>query len=509
VGPAALEASVRAHPNGETYSALGIWFGDRHQSECAVQVLEAGLKLEPNSSHLSYLLGLSFYTAGKLQEAVAPLQHSIELDSKNEKAHLLLASAYGELDRGNEAFVEWQAALRINPNSAMALDGIAKILLAAGDNESVIAQLSSMQLDEKLTLDLAVAYSRAGQLDNAASTLTKGMKSYPNSTSITSSLVSVYSKQLRLEEAEKVASEFATRNPHNLEAQRVYLQVLVFTGKNLAAEPLARTLLTQAPNDADFLYLKGVVERAMGKLSDARMHLEKSEKLDPNRYSTYFNLGCTLEQLQEYGGAKAQLEKAIELGPSESESRVELAKVLRRLGETEAAQQQLAVYQKQMKDKSDQAESAQKANQAAEALHAGDKQKAAAFYREAVAATPDNAALLYQLALLLGDLNDTKGERAELEQAVTVDPSYALAQYQLGYVESRDGDMAGAEQRLRLAIKASPGYIKAWLALSVTLAMESRLPDALQAVDSALKIAPENNEALELRKSLLASQPQR
>ena len=88
------------------------------------------------------------------------------------------------------------------------------------------------------------------------------------------------------------------------------------------------------------------------------------------------------------------------------------------------------------------------------------------------------------------------------------DPGFALGQYQLGYLASRDGDLSGAEQRLRLAIRASPGYVKAWLALAATLAMESRFPDALEAVDSALKIAPENNEALELRKSLAASQAQ-
>jgi tetratricopeptide (TPR) repeat protein len=504
-----LEARVHSHPDTGAYEALGIWFGDRHQSACAAQAFQAGLKLAPNSPRLSYLLGLSLYTAGKLQESVAPLRHSVELQPQDEKAHLLLASALDSLGRSNEAFIEWQAALRIDTNSKMALHGIAKILLAAGDNESVIAQLSSMQLDENLALDLAIAYGRGGQLDNAASTLNKGLKAYPNSTSITSSLASVYGKQLRLEEADKVASQLALRNPRNIEAQRVYLQVLVFTGKNLAAVPLARKLLLQAPNDADFLYLNGVVERATGKFEQARTHLEKSEKLDPNRYSTYFNLGCTLEQLQEYEGAKAQLQKAIELGPAESESRVELAKVLRKLGETDAAQQQLEIYRKQMEDKSDQAMAAQKSTQAEQAARAGDKQTAAALYREAIADLPDSAALPYRLALVLSELNDTEGERSALEQAVKIDPNFALAQYQLGYLDSRERNTVGAERRLRLAIKASPGYVQAWLALATTLAMESRIPDALQAVDSALKIAPDSEEALELRKTIVARQAQR
>ena len=509
VGPAPLEARVHSHPDGDAYAALGIWFGENRKSECAAQAFQAGLKLEPNSPRLSYLLGLSLYTAGKLQESVVPLQHSVELETKDEKAHLLLASALAGLGRDKEAFVEWQAALRIDPNSKMALDGIAKILLAAGDNESVIAQLSAMQLDESLTLDLAIAYGRTGQLDNAARMLNQGLKTYPNSTALTSSLVSVYVKQVRLEEADKVAEQLAHRNPRDIEAQRVYLQVLVLNAENQTAIPLARKLLAQAPHDADFLYLNGVLERATGDFTAARRHLEEAARLDPNRYSTRFNLGCTLEQLQDHAGAKEQLQKAIELDPDESESHFELAKVLRKLGETEAAQQQLLLYQKQLKDKSDQTIAAQKSTQAAEAARAGDKQKAVALYREAIAVLPDNAGLPYQMAQVLNDLNDIEGERSALEQAVKIDPNFALAQYQLGILDSRNGDTGGAEQQFRLAIKASPGYVQAWLALAATLAMESRIPDALQAVDSALKIAPDNSEALELRKNLAAGQAQR
>ena len=509
VGPAPLEARVHSHPDAEVYAALGVWFGEHHRSECAAQTFQAGLKLEPNSPRLSYLLGLSLYTAGKLQESVTPLRHAVELDPKNEKAHLLLASALSGLNRGNEAFFEWQAALRINSNSKMALDGIAKTLLAAGDNDTVIAQLASMQLDENLAQDLAIAYGRAGQLDKAADTLSQELKTYPDSTALTASLVSVYVKQLRLEEADKLAEQLARRNPRNLEAQRVYLQELVFNGKNQTAVPMARKLLAQAPHDADFLYLNGVVERAIGEFTAARKHLEEAEKLDPNRYSIHFKLGCTLEQLEDYEGAKAQLQKAIELDPAQLESRVELAKVLRKLGETEAAKQQLLLYQNQLEETSNGAVAAQKSTQAAEAARAGDKQQAVSLYREAIAAVPNDAGLQYRLAQVLSDLNDTKGERTALEQAVKIDPAFALAQYQLGYLDSLDGDTADAEQRLRMAIKASPGYVQAWLALAATLARESRVPEALQAVDSALKIAPDSREALELRKNLAAAQAQR
>ncbi|MGA8086798.1 MAG: tetratricopeptide repeat protein [Terracidiphilus sp.] len=508
VAPTRLEARVHSHPDAEAYTALGIWFGDNHKSACAAQAFQAGIRLEPGSPRLNYLLGLSLYTAGELEKSVVPLRRSVELDPKNEKAHLLLASALTGLGQSKDAFTEWQAVLRINPESKMALDGIAKILMAAGDNESVIAQLQGMQLDENLTLDLATAYGNTGEFDNAADTLNKGLKAYQSSVPLTSSLVSVYVKQVRLEEAEKIADQLARRNPQDIEAQRVYLQVLVFDAKNQTAMPLARKLLARAPHDADFLYLNGVLERTAGDLDSARKHLEQAASLDPNRYSTRFNLGFTLEQLHDDAGAKVQLQRAIELDPTEPQCHFELAKVLRKLGENAAAQEQLALYQKQVKEQTDQSIAAQKSTQAVEAMRAGDKQKAAALYREAIAVLPDNAGLLYRLAGVLNDLEDWKGERSALDQAVNVDPNFALAHYQLAYLDSHEGNLDSAEQHLRLAIQASPGYVQAWVALATTLAMESRFSDAQHALDSALNISPNNTEALELRKKLSDRQEQ-
>jgi tetratricopeptide (TPR) repeat protein len=106
VAPTQLEARVRAHPNADAYAALGIWYGNNHKSACEARAFQAGLKLEPDSPRLTYLLGLSLYTAGEPEESVTPLHHAFELDTKSEKAHLLLASALDGLGRSREAFVE-------------------------------------------------------------------------------------------------------------------------------------------------------------------------------------------------------------------------------------------------------------------------------------------------------------------------------------------------------------------------------------------------------------------
>ena len=166
-GPAALEAKVHAHPDGDAYAELGNWFGENHKSECAVKAFQSGLTLEPDSARLNYLLGLSYYTAGQFEEAVAPLHQSIQADPDQDKSHLLLAATLTSLGRGKEAVPEWSAALKIDPSSKMALDGLAKELTAAGDYDAVIEHLSKVDRDEALDLDLALAYGKANRLDES------------------------------------------------------------------------------------------------------------------------------------------------------------------------------------------------------------------------------------------------------------------------------------------------------------------------------------------------------
>ena len=215
-----------------------------------------------------------------------------------------------------------------------------------------------------------------------------------------------------------------------------------------------------------------------------------------------------LNELQDFKGAKEQFEKAIELGAVEPEVQFALSKSLRSLGETAAAQEQLKLYQQELKTKALRTLAAGKSARAAQEMATGDPQKAAALYREAVDAMPQDALLCYKLALALDRTGDTAAEAESLRQAIQIDPTFALAQHQLGYLESRSGNSAAAEEHFRLAVRAAPGYTQAWMSLAATLGMESRFAEAQQAVATALRLEPENVEAQHLRQALADAQAQ-
>ena len=361
--------------------------------------------------------------------------------------------------------------------------------------------------NEKLTLDLAIAYRDAGMLDETAQALKQGLEANPGSDALTAALVNLYD-ETNYAAATELSEKIAREKPDDLNAQRIYLRTLVTLGANDRAAPLGRKLLAMAPHDADLLNLNGVLERKAGDYQAARKHLEEAVVLDPNNSDPHMNLGLVLEELHDPAGAKIQLEKALALGKDDPQVHFELSKVLRTLGETAAAQQQLALFQQKQKQESDRAIAVSKAAGAAEAVKAGDSQKAAELYRQACAAEPQNAGLAYKLALVLDNLGDRTGERAALDQAIQADPHFVPAQYQLGYVDLQAGDNAGAERQFRLTVDAVPDNVQAWMGLANALRAESRFEEARQAIATALQRDPNNAPAINLSRELAAGQNQ-
>ena len=502
VPPKDLQAKLQTQPKADTYAEVGMWYGDHGQYACAVGAYQAALKRNPRSAEFLYLLGLSLLRKGDFSDAVKPLQQSIEIKPEVLKPHLLLATALEELHRPAEARNEWNAALKIDPHSDLALDGASKNLLATGDFDAVITLLGPEPKAENLILDLASAYESAGAPDQVVEVLKKGLQATPSSSTMAKALITTLALHGRYQDAAKLGEKLVQQYPRDFDAQTLYLHVLVLNDDEDLARPLAKKLLSAAPQDFMVLYLNGILENRSGNYAAGRTYLEKAVALNPNHYNSRYNLGIALSNLNDPQGAKEQFEKALALGAFEPQVRFEYAKVLRVLGEAKLAAEQLKLYQQERKAGADRTLAAVKMAEADKELADGDPKKAAALYRDAIAVQPENALLSYKLSVALDRAGDTAGEREALQKAVQIDPGMAIAHNQLGYLASSSGDFATAEEQFREAVRAAPGYTDAWISLAATLGMESRYPEAQQAVQRALEIDPHNSNATQLQKDL-------
>jgi tetratricopeptide (TPR) repeat protein len=535
-GPERLEQQVRNHPAAAAWAALGAWFGEQQQFICAVSAFQAAVRLDPHYARFRYFLGITYYSAGKTDLAIAELNRAARLDLHDTHSRLALGTALNKAGRGVEAEAAWQEALQIDPASVTGLDWLAKSRIARRDYAGAIDLLRSAPTDEDLTLDLSLAYSNAGDLDTAGSVLSDATRAKSDSMRLATALATVLARAHRYEEAISALKTALAAHPNDPGLQLLDLRLLVLKGDYESARPLEQRLLAASGDNFEVLYLSGLVEREDREFTAANEHLRKAVTLDPQHYDARYNLGVVLARLQQPQSALTQLQLAIKLDPNQAEAYFQLAQVLRTLGHTDQSQAQLNIYRQKMLAAERHDISITKSSEAAQSLKTGDAARAVELYREAIAADPENATLHYNLALALGRTGDVAEERAALGEALALNPNLSQAEDQLGILTAKNGELAVAEEHFRRALRITPHFAQAsinlgtllgqqgkdreaeqqfrealasnprsvegWTNLAATLASEARYTEARDSAQNAIRIDPTDTSALQILKML-------
>jgi len=501
-GPEAMVAKMRAHAGAATAVPLGTWYADHRQFACAIEVFRAGLKAEPRSAQLHYLLGLSLITDGHAADGIPEVERSAALDATALKPHLLLGSIYDGQGNSDGAEREWRRALAIDPKSEQALDELTGLLMRRKDYPGVIHLLSDAPRTEKLSIALARAFGLLNYTDQAAQVLTQALQQHPDSLDLGQAMLVVLVKQRKHEDAIKLARTLAEKHPGNMDTQMDLFRLLVLAEHLDEARVLGPKLLAARPKDPEVLYLNGLMERSAGDYELAGKLMKQAEALQPNLVNLHFELGNTLVILKRWQEAKDELNQALQTGDTRPELHAGLAKALQGLGDADGARQEMLKYQQMKKDDETRLEAAEAMAQGDQALQAGKAADAIPHYREAIASQPDNPNFHYKLAIALESAGDAAGVRSELEQAIALNPRLPGPQNALGYLLSRSGEAESAVEHFRAAVNAAPGWPEAWINLAAELAVTGKLVDARVAVSKALELDPHNQQAKELSDQL-------
>lgn len=501
-GPPALVSQFKAHPETESAIKLGSWYANHQQFDCAAETLRAAVKADPKSAQVHYLLGLALVEGKHADAGVPELEKSVQLAPDQAQPRLLLATVYEKAGKHADAEEQWKQALRIDPKSETALEGLATDLIARQAYVDAVQLLHNAPRTEALTIKLSQALGLLDYLDEAASVLNEAMQAKPDSMPLASAMTVVLVKQRKYQDAINLLNNSVAAHPDDQDAQVQLLRLLVLTNHINQARPLGPKLLAQRPKDPEVLYLNGIVQRSVGDYPQAKTLLEQAVAIEPNFFNSRYNLGMVLVFLHDWQPAKEQLEKAIDLGAPQPEAHFELAKALRGLGDSEHATAEMTKYQQMKKDDEAELEANEAASQGDKDLQDGKVKEALGHYHEAADGQPGNANYRFKLAIAMERDGDSKGEREQLEQAVKLDPKLAGAQNALGYLLSRGGDVDGAVVHFKMAVEAAPSWTEAWINLAAELAVGSHFSEARQAVSRALELDPANAQAKELRDQL-------
>jgi len=111
------EKSVALDPGGaEAHAWLGITLNFADRPKEAIPLFEKAIRLNPNGPTWYFLnFGHSYRMTGQYQEAITQYKRALRVAPNNILAHLNLAGTYSLLGRNEEARVEAEEVLRLNP----------------------------------------------------------------------------------------------------------------------------------------------------------------------------------------------------------------------------------------------------------------------------------------------------------------------------------------------------------------------------------------------------------
>lgn len=419
---------------------------------------------QPLSSSVLVAYAGCLAASGRLPSATAKLKEAVADDAGSAELHDQLGSLYAQATNWPNAEREFSEAIRLNDAFALAHLHLGFVYQAEQkpDASSEWMRAYSLAPDNPSVVTVAgKALADAGQLEQAAPILERGLKLDPKSMATAYQLAVVLQQVNRVPEAIALFRRVVEAEPRNIgaltnlgmalsqahEAKNAvpYLQratALVpkdaTAHQDLAAAYLQinqvddaiaelKTAIALTPDAPQLHYDLGAAYKLQDDAADAIPELEKAEKLNPAGYEPPYVLGLLYMQVARYAEAAQQLDASLKLNPENGDAWATLGSVENKLEHLSEAVHALREAIRLLPDQADShlilASVLVKQNQPAEA--ASERKIAATLMRDhmnfqrAEVATNSGKSLLSS-----GKVDEAV---AEFRNAISFDPKYAEA----------------------------------------------------------------------------------
>lgn len=324
------------------------------------QYIQQALRVAPKNALIHQLWGRHLTQQGRLEEAEAAYQRSIELEPKLLRLHLEIGDFY--LQRANEpdkAITAYKAALALNADHAGAHFGLGSALANTGKIDQAVKEfqeagklapdnplphfalgrihMARKQLEEaRESFDQAIhaqpkfvqAYMARGDVSIIQKQDAKALKDYEAARTLAPGIPGLHVKLGLLHERNKrfdqAIDSFRTAislNPKQPIALNNLAWISVQHNTRLdEAMAWAEQAVALAPKVSAFQDTLGWVYRKRGELDKAAEVLNKATGLKPEQADIFYHLGVVEAERGQKQKAVAALEKALTLDPKFSDA---------------------------------------------------------------------------------------------------------------------------------------------------------------------------------------------
>jgi len=273
-------------------------------------------------------------------DAVTEFERALRVAPDFAVARYQLAVCLFALGRNDESRREFEQLQKLNGASHEISYYLGRLMLLGGDASGAIRELTPLTGDTKIRdadYYLGLAYVSAGDASNGVKWLEHAAQTGPRDYHVHYRLARLYATAGRKADADR---EYALYNRYrdaerSTEERMRACNAALDGGVDTAARQLCGHLAEQ--NDPEKLVLLGQLYGDHGQFADAVNPLVRAVQLDPGSYDAWHNLGLSYFRLQRYKEAREPLEKAVALRPDLFDTLNLLGATLYVLGDDRAA----------------------------------------------------------------------------------------------------------------------------------------------------------------------------
>jgi cellulose synthase operon protein C len=278
-----VSAGFDALPNG--YYVLGAVKYALGQYDTAIANLDQYVGRQPNNRFARNLLATAALKIHDSRRAIEALQPIVYQDAKDMDTIGLLARAYLEADRKDEAIALYRWAANEQPDNVKVKTDAAMMQLGLGDpigGGKALEAIAASDKGEEVAGPLVVLNDlNNGWLGKASDMVETLVKRSPDDMVTQDLLGTVRQAQLRYDDAERVFKGIIAKDPNFLAARRNLAQVYISTNRPDDARATFNALLQVQPKDAASLTSLADLAASAGKIDEAKGWLNKAIDAQP------------------------------------------------------------------------------------------------------------------------------------------------------------------------------------------------------------------------------------
>jgi tetratricopeptide (TPR) repeat protein len=422
--------------------------------------LDEVVSLNPNYDDAVLLLAATNINTGHGEMVIEPMTRLLKKRPDLRAAAFLLATAYGSLDRFDEATAVLQEQAKLTPN------------------------------DPQPQKALGMTYRRAKRYKEARDAFEKAAQLAPDDLAMLNQLVELDLLDKHFDAARQRVRRQFQKNPNAPIAHFLDGRILSAEGKWDTAETEAKKAIQLDPNFSGAYNLLIQAYLATNKLPQAVSQLQALLSKNPNDKSALMTLGLLYEQMKDYPKERDAYEKLLAINPDFVPALNNLAYLY-----TERLDDLNKAYDLARKAHDLQPQDASAADTLGWVLYKrGDYQQALPILQESAEKAPDNPEIQFHLGMTAYMMGQTDLARVALRKAASAAkdfPGKDESKHRLALLESGRGSSSELSvAQLEAMTKEQPNDIISQMRLGEAYQKQGASDKAAAAFEQAFKINP-------------------